>query len=115
MSNSIKVLAEEHPTYFLCSRRDIPQLVAKAEEEAAQILKEFSMFYKTAGELAIKIEPIQYACGFSIGGKLTWDGQTLMEESDCGLLFLHLNEVMLNRMIQLGIPSWLTEGGGATR
>ena len=39
MSNSIKVLAEEHPTYFLCSRRDIPQLIAKAEEEAAQILK----------------------------------------------------------------------------
>ena len=35
MSNSTKVLAEEHPIYFLCSRRDIPQLVAKAEEEAA--------------------------------------------------------------------------------
>ena len=68
MSNSIKVLAEEHPTYFLCSRRDIPQLVARAEEE-----------------------------------------------SDCGLLFLHLNEVMLNRMIQLGIPSGLTKGGTATR
>ena len=43
--------------------------------------------------------------GFSIGGKLTWDGKTIMEESDCGLIFLHLNEVMLNRMIQLGFPS----------
>lgn len=95
----------EQPTYFFCSRRDIPKLVEKAKAEAAQILKEFSMFYRTAGELAIEIYPIQYALGYSIGGKLTWDGDTLMEESDCGLLFLHLNEVMLNRMIQLGFPS----------
>lgn len=95
----------ENPTYFLCSRRDIPELVKKAKDEAAQILKEFSMFYRTSGELAIEIEPIQYPLGFSIGGKLTWDGDPIMEESDCGLLFLHLNEVMLNRMIQLGFPS----------
>ena len=106
MSKSIRVLAEEHPTYFLCSRRDIPSLVAKAEAEAAQILKEFSMFYKTADKLIIKIEPIQYACGFGISGKLLWDGEPILEEKDCDLLFLHLNEVMLNRMIQLGIPSF---------
>jgi hypothetical protein len=95
----------ENPTYFLCSRRDIPNLVEKAKVEAAQILKEFSVFYRTAGELAIEIYPVQYVMGFSIAGKLTWDGETVMEESDCGLLFLHLNEVMLNRMIELGFPS----------
>lgn len=95
----------EKPTYFFCSRKDIPSLVEKAKAEAEQILKEFSMFYRTAGKLAIEINPIQYALGFSIGGKLTWDGNPIMEESDCGLLFLHLNEVMLNRMIQLGFPS----------
>lgn len=99
-------MSEEYPTYFLCARRDIPALVEKAKAEAAQILKEFSMFYRTAGELAIKIEPIQYAMGYSIGGALAWDGETVMHETDCGLLFLHLNEVMLNRMIQLGIPSY---------
>ena len=106
MSNSIRVLAEERPTYFLCSRRDIPGLVVKAEAEAEQILKEFSVFYKTAGKLTIKIEPVQYACGFGIGGKLLWDGEPVLEEKDCGLLFLHLNDVMLNRMLQLGIPSF---------
>lgn len=95
----------ESPTYFLCCRKDIPDLVKKARIEADQILKEFSMFYRTAGELAIEIYPVQYVMGFSIAGKLTWDGETIMEESDCGLLFLHLNEVMLNRMIQMGIPS----------
>jgi hypothetical protein len=102
MKRSIEI---EKPSYFFCSRRDIPSLVEKAKTEAAQILKEFSMFYTTAGELAIEIEPIQYALGFSIGGRLTWDGETVMEESDCNLLFLHLNEVMLNRMIKLGFPS----------
>lgn len=105
MKKTVKI---ETPTYFFCSRRDIPAMVKKAKVEAAQILKEFSMFYKTSGELAIEINPIEYDLGFSIGGRLTWDGDTLMEESDCGLLFLHLNEVMLNRMIQLGFPS----GGG---
>jgi hypothetical protein len=95
----------ENPSTFLCSRRDIPSLTEKAKAEAAQILKEFAMFYKTAGQLAIEIYPIQYAMGFSIAGKLTWDGETVMEETDCGLLLLHLNEVMLNRMIQLGFPS----------
>lgn len=101
-----KMAKKENPTCFLCGLRDIPCLIAKAKVEAAQILKEFSMFYTTAGELAIEIYPIQYVMGFSIAGKLTWDGKTVMEESDCGLLFLHLNEVMLNRMIQLGIPSF---------
>ena len=95
----------ENPTYFLCSRKDIPSLVEKAKTEAEQILKEFSMFYNTRGKLAIEIYPVQYVMGFSIGAKLTWDGESVMEESDCGLLFLHLNEVMLNRMIKLGFPS----------
>ena len=101
----MKKCETEHPTYFFCGRKDIPSLVEKAKIEAEQILKEFSMFYKTTGKLAIEINPIEYALGFSIGGKLTWDGEPIMEESDCGLLFLHLNEVMLNRMIQLGFPS----------
>lgn len=98
-------LKDDSPTYFLCSRSDVPELVEQAKAEATQILKEFSMFYKTAGTLAIEIEPIQYQMGWAIGGKLTWDGETVVEETDVGLLFLHLNEVMLNRMIQLSIPS----------
>ena len=32
--------------------------------------------------------------------------EPFLDESDCGLLFLHLNDVILNRMIQLGIPSF---------
>lgn len=101
----------ETPTTFFCGRRDIPHLTEKAKAEAEKILKEFSVFYTTAGQLAIEIYPIQYELGFSIGGRLTWDGETVMEESDCELLFLHLNEVMLNRMIQLGFPSGGIQNG----
>lgn len=100
-----KSLEIEKPTYFFCGRRDIPSLVKKAKAEAVQILKEFAIFYKTTGKLGIEIEPIQYELGFSIGGKLTWDGETVMQENCCDLLFLHLNEVMINRMIELGFPS----------
>ena len=44
MDYSRAVLADEHPNTFLCSRRHIPDLTAKAEAEAAQLLKEFSAF-----------------------------------------------------------------------
>lgn len=99
-------MEKERPTYFLCSRRDVPGLVKRAETEAARILKEFAEFYSTAGKLEIVIEPIQHPMGYSIGGRLTWDEETVVEESDCGLLFLQLNDVMINRMLQLGLPSF---------
>lgn len=95
------------PSYFLCCRSDIPGLVKRAETEAAQILQEFAEFYSTTGKLDIVIEPIQHPIGYSIGGRLTWNGETLIEESDCALLFLQLNDVMLNRMLQLEWPSFL--------
>lgn len=104
-------MKKERPTYFLCSRRDVPGLVKRAETEAAQILKEFAEFYSTAGKLEIVIDPIQHPMGYSIGGRLNWDGETIVEENDCGLLFLQLNEVMLNRMLQLGFLS-CGKGGG---
>lgn len=97
------------PSYFLCCRSDIPELMIRAETEAAQILKEFTEFYSTAGKLEIVIEPIQHLIGYSIGGRLTWDGETFVEESDCALLFLQLNDVMLNRMLQLGLSPFEKE------
>lgn len=111
MKATVKMRETEQPTYFSCGQRDISGLVSRARAEADQILNEFSMFFKTAGTLSIKVEPIEHETCYSIGGKLMWDDQVLLSESDCGLIFLHLNEVMLNRMIQLGIPSGLAKGG----
>lgn len=97
------------PSFFLCCRSDIPELMKRAEIEAVQLLKEFAEFYSTTGKLEIVIEPIQHPMGYSIGGRLTWDGETVVEESDCGLLFLQLNDVMLNRMLQLGLSPFEKE------
>ncbi len=91
--------------YFLCSKSEVPALVEQANAEAAQILKEFAMFYTTAGTLRIEPIPKQFYRGWSIAGRLWWDDKVLLEEEYVDLIFLHLNEMMLRRMIQLGIPS----------
>ena len=106
-------MSKERPTYFLCGKKDVPRLVEKAKAEAAQILKEFEGFYNTNGKLGIEIVPSKCFRGYSIGGRLTWDGKTMSEEIDCSVIFLELNNLMLNRMIELGIPSFAGENEDA--
>ncbi len=103
--------AEENPSYFMCGRKSLPQLIKKAKQEADKILAEFSAFFDTNGKLGIEIAPIDHGgITYSIAATLTWDGEPMQKQDDpCDLLFLQLNNLMLNRMIQLGIPS----GGGA--
>lgn len=93
----------ENSTYFLCKRSDVPRLIEKANSEAKEILRDFAMYYKTAGVLSIEPYPIEYPMGWAIGGKLKWDDTVLLDETDCGLVFLHINELILKRMIELGI------------
>ena len=95
-----KKYCEEHPDYFACGKRSVPELVEKAKKEAEQILKEFSMFY--SGDIGITIEPKDHDLCYSITATLTVNGEPVRTEDPCDLLFLHLNELMLNRMIQLG-------------
>ena len=99
-------MSKERSTYFLCNRRDVPVLVKKAEAEAISVLKDCGMYYKTTGTLEITIEPEECFRGYSIGGSLTWNGRTVIKESDCSLIFLQLNNMVLNRMLELGIPSF---------
>ncbi len=97
-----KEYCEQHPDYFACGERSVPGLVEKAKTEAEQILKEFAMFYR--GDIGITIEPKFHDLCWSITATLTVNGEPVRTEDPCDLLFLHLNELMLNRMIQLGIP-----------
>lgn len=80
----------ENPTYFLCNKKDVHRLVTKAKYEAEKILEELKAFYTISGVLDIEIEPIECFAGWYISGKLTWDGETVIEEKDCGLLFCSL-------------------------
>lgn len=87
-------------SYFLCSKRTVSKLVEKATAEAKQILKEFNEFYDIKGNLKILIKPTPYVRGWGIGAKLLYDDEVVLEESDCSLLFLHLNNMMLDRMLK---------------
>lgn len=98
--------ADEHPTYFMCGKKSIPALVEKAKKEAAQLLEELKLFYTFAGEVDIVIEPIHHELCYSIGATLTWNGKAIKSEDTCDLLFLELNELMLNRMLKSGMVSF---------
>lgn len=99
----IKEYCEQHPDYFASGKRNVPKLVEKAKKEAEQILKEFTMFFR--GDIGITIEPKFHGLHWSVTATLTVNGEPVKTEDPCDLLFLELNELMLKRMIQLGIPS----------
>jgi hypothetical protein len=100
---TIKEHAEEKPSYFMCGRRSVKRLVEKAQNEAEKLLREFKAFY--TGDIGIRIEPKEHDLCWSITATLTVNGEEVKTEDPCDLLFLELNELMLKRMIQLGIPS----------
>ena len=98
--------ADENPTYFMCGKKSIPMLVEKAKAEAEQLLKELEQFYTFAGDVDIIIEPVSHDLCYSIGATLTWNGKAIKSEDTCDLLFLELNELMLNRMLKSGMVSF---------
>lgn len=99
-----KKYCEEHPDYFACGKKSVPDLVEKAKKEAEQILKEFSMFYR--GNIGINIEPKDHELCFSIAATLTVDGEPVKTEDPCDLLFIELNELMLTRILKTGMVSF---------
>ena len=95
--------AEERPSYFMCGGRNVEALFEKAKKDAAKILSEFKQFY--AGDINIEIKKVEWGLCWSIGAKLTVNGETCREYDDVELCFLDLNTLMLNRMIKAGIVS----------
>lgn len=93
--------AEERPSYFMCGKRSVGDLVKRAEQEAEKILQEFKAFY--TGDIGITIKPVEWLLCYSIGAVLTVNGETCREYDDVELCFLDLNELMLKRMIEAGI------------
>ena len=99
----IKEHAEEEPSYFLCGRKDVRSLTEKAKKDAENLLREFAAFFK--GDIGITIGVKEHFLGWSITATLTVNGEEVKTEDPCDLLFLELNELMLERMTKLGIPS----------
>lgn len=106
MTYDQKVLSEhadDYPSYFSCGRRNLNDLIAKAESEAAVILNDFKQFFR--GDIGINIVPHEYATCFSIGATLTVNGEICREYDTADLCFLELNELMLKRLIDAGLPA----------
>lgn len=100
------MIDEKKGNYFFCVRREVPALVKKAEAEAESVLRDFKEFFSPAGDLQIKIEPVEHVMCWSIGATLTWDGSPVQSEDDASLLFLTLNNMVLDRMLKSGMVSF---------
>lgn len=89
----------EYNSCFLCDKRSITELKIKAEKEAAEILKELSVFY--SGNFSIKITVNTHLMGFGVAATLFLDDKAIKTEDPADLLFLDLNNLMLQKMINL--------------
>ena len=90
-------------SYFLCRRSETAELIKKAEQERDNILNELKTFY--TGNIGIRIYTADHVEGASIAGDLTVNGEICRKYDPVDLCFLELNELMLKRMIELGISS----------
>lgn len=104
--NMQKILERlDHSTNFICSKKDIPKLTEAAKEEAERVLRDFHQFFRPARPVSIEIYTVEHPLCYSIGARLLWDGDDVIrDESCCDLLFIDLNQMILKRMVELGIP-----------
>lgn len=95
----------DHSTNFMCSKKDIPALTEAAKEEAERVLRDFYAIFRPARPVSIEIYTVEHPLCYSIGARLLWDGDDVIrDESCCDLLFIDLNQMILKRMTELGIP-----------
>lgn len=101
-----KVEKRPEPSYFMCGKRDVPGLTLKAKAEAEELLREFSVYFRPARPISIEIYTAEHPLCYSIGARLIWDGVDVIRDEDvCDLLFIDLNRLILNRMLELGYLS----------
>ena len=94
----------DHSTNFICSKKDIPRLTEAAKVEAEQILRDFHVYFRPDRPVSIEIYTVEHPLCYSIGARLLWNGDDVIrDESCCDLLFIDLDQMILKRMVELGI------------
>ena len=94
----------DHSTNFICSKKDIPKLTEAAKKEAERILRDFYAIFRPARPVSIEIYTVEHPLCYSIGARLLWNGDDVIrDESCCDLLFIDLDQMILKRMVELGI------------
>ena len=85
-------------SYFLCSRRAIPELLRKAQEERRKYLLEFRMYYNC--NLDIQIYVREYFMGYSIAGKMLVNGEVVRDYEYFDLLLIDLDHLIMKVILR---------------
>lgn len=83
---------------LLCSRHELPALIAKAETMKAEILADLKAFY--AGDIDVRIYQKDHTMGFSVAADLTVNGELCKTYDPADLCFIDLNALVLQRLAQ---------------
>lgn len=84
---------------LLISKKDVEGIKKQLDEQISEIIKEFNMYYNTKEELKIEYDFIAYQKGFSVEGKLYFGNKLIKTYKHIDLLFLDINNMILNILI----------------
>ena len=92
-------VSKQQGTDLLCSRSDLPAVLARLEQEKERVLHEFRQYF-TGGTVDVVLEPKKYVMGWGVEATLTFDGEPVRHYELAGLCLLDLNEMMLKRLCE---------------
>lgn len=89
----------EANNYYLSDKAHVDDLVKRAEQEAKKIIEEFKLYYDC--DLSIEITVDKYYMGYGIGAVMKVGGDEVRKYDDCGVCFLDLHIMIMQRMLDL--------------
>ncbi len=91
-------MAESKGTTYLCSKYELPDLLALAERTKERTLKDLRLFCR--GDVDIHIHEVRNVMGYSIAATLLVNGTAVREYDPADLCFLDLNNLMFERLLE---------------
>ena len=88
----------QHNSIICDSKSDMEEELAWTEKQAADLLKEFKLYY--SGDVGIKVYPMRHIEGWSVCADLTVNGELCRHYDPAEICFLDLNMMMLNQLIK---------------
>ena len=81
---------------LLIEKKEIEKIKQQLNEQIPMAIKEFNMYYKTNKEIRIEYDFIENLKGFSCEGRLYFGEKLIKKYDDIDLLFLDINNMILN-------------------
>ena len=86
---------------MIYSRTDVDKWIEELKIESTKIIEEFKTYFNTAEPIEIKYEAILTPMGWTIDSYLLFGNTVIKKYNVPELANLELNEMMLNRILQL--------------